>query len=48
MYRHILYLLKKLKNTKFNYFQLKSWEIYKSSKEYMSFHKEVTVNFQRV
>lgn len=25
MYKHILYMLKKLKNTKFNYFQLKKW-----------------------
>ncbi len=48
MYKHILYMLKKLKNTKFNYFQLKKWEAYKLSKEYATFHKEVTVNFQRV
>jgi len=25
MYRHILYLLKRLKNRKFNYFKLKKW-----------------------
>lgn len=25
MYRHILYLLKRLKNRKFNYFKLRKW-----------------------
>ncbi len=32
MYEHILYILKKLKNAKFNYLQLIKWESYKLSK----------------
>jgi hypothetical protein len=48
VYKHIIYLLKKLKNTKFNYFELKKWDQYRESKYFVAIQKEVGVDLELV